>query len=157
MSLQKMFKTMMTILLVTIFSSIFLVTLLQVFFRYVLNAPLMWTEEVARYLFIWGVVLATGLGLQKGTHLGIDYFIDFLPKKIISIIKIISDVLIIGFSSVITVFGFDLLLKVSSNLTPALKISLGFVYAAIPIGGLLWIMYSIINLIHRFVNKNSSQ
>ena len=40
--------------------------LLQVFFRYVLNASLSWSEELTRLLFVWLTFLGFGLAAQRG-------------------------------------------------------------------------------------------
>ena len=57
------------------------VTLAQVIFRYLLTAPLPWSEELSRYCFVWIVFLGGALGLSRGIHLGVDLFVGMLPEK----------------------------------------------------------------------------
>ena len=45
-----------------------------VFSRYVLRAQSAWTEELATYLMIWVGLLGASVALNRGSHLGIDYF-----------------------------------------------------------------------------------
>ena len=52
-----------------------LVTLAQVVFRYLIAAPLPWSEEMARYCFVWIVFLGGAIGLARGIHLGVDLFV----------------------------------------------------------------------------------
>ncbi|WP_096200767.1 TRAP transporter small permease [Bacillus sp. FJAT-45350] len=59
----------------------FIIVLLQVFFRYVLNAPLPWTEEAARYLNIWAVLLGMAFAVYLKDHLRVD-LIDFVLEKL---------------------------------------------------------------------------
>ena len=48
------------------------IMLLQVILRYVFNAPLRWSEELARYIFVWITFLGVYLAYRKGAHLGLD-------------------------------------------------------------------------------------
>jgi TRAP-type C4-dicarboxylate transport system permease small subunit len=54
--------------------------ILGVFFRYILNAPLNWVEEVSRYLMIWGASLSISLGVSAGEHVGLTVILDSLRK-----------------------------------------------------------------------------
>ena len=58
-----------------------IVTLAQVFFRYVIAAPLPWSEELARYCFVCIVFLGGAIGLSRGIHLGVDLFVNTLPHR----------------------------------------------------------------------------
>ena len=53
-----------------------------VFSRYVLRAQSAWTEELATYLMIWVGLLGASVALNRGSHLGIDYFaMKLSPRK----------------------------------------------------------------------------
>ena len=62
---------------------IFVVMVLQVSCRYVLGSPLVWSEEVARYLYIWVCFLGAPIALRRGNHIAITLFVDWLPAKLI--------------------------------------------------------------------------
>lgn len=51
----------------------------QVFFRYVLNTGLGWTEEVSRFAFVWFVYISASLAAQRGTHIRVTLFIRWFP------------------------------------------------------------------------------
>ncbi|PRX10722.1 UNVERIFIED_ORG: TRAP-type C4-dicarboxylate transport system permease small subunit [Martelella mediterranea] len=57
------------------------VILIQVFFRYVLNDALAWTEELARFLMLWMVSLMAPTAFRHGGFVSIDTIKRFLPKK----------------------------------------------------------------------------
>ncbi len=59
--------------------AIFLVVLAQVFFRYVLGRPLVWTEEAARYLYVWTCYLGAAAAYHRGIHVRIGVVADRLP------------------------------------------------------------------------------
>ena len=50
-------------------AAIFVILILQIAFRYVLNAPLVWPEEAARYLYIWVCYLGAAVALRRGSHI----------------------------------------------------------------------------------------
>ena len=56
--------------------------LLQVFFRYVLNDALAWSEEAARFCMLWMVGLMAPTALRRGGFVAIDMFGRALPTKI---------------------------------------------------------------------------
>ena len=55
------------------FAGIFLCVLAQVVFRYVFNAPLTWSEELARYLFIWCAFLGWTIASRRRSHLAMTF------------------------------------------------------------------------------------
>lgn len=62
------------------FISFFVMVILQIFYRYVLNMPLTWSEEAARYLNLWSVLLGGALAVKHKDHLRVD-IIDLMVKK----------------------------------------------------------------------------
>lgn len=62
------------------FISFFIMVILQIFYRYILNMPLTWSEEAARYLNLWSVLLGAALAVKHKDHLRVD-LIDLMVKK----------------------------------------------------------------------------
>ena len=56
------------------------VIILQVFYRYVLGSSLSWSEESARFLFIWVVMLGASMGVKEGFHVAVTLFV-FCKRK----------------------------------------------------------------------------
>ena len=54
---------------------------LQVFMRYVLNMPLIWSEEFARYLFVWVAFIGAGYGVRRGIHISMEYFFNKMSPR----------------------------------------------------------------------------
>ncbi len=67
-------------LMIALFLLIFALVLAQVVFRYVLNDPLVWSEELARLAFVWVAMLAWSLGLRRRSHIAVTVFGDALPR-----------------------------------------------------------------------------
>ncbi|MEJ5184187.1 MAG: TRAP transporter small permease [Rectinemataceae bacterium] len=78
-----------SIICALLFGAMTVDVLLGVFFRYILNSPLNFTEELARYLMVWGASLAISLGISAGEHVGLTVILDSLKsikaKKALSV------------------------------------------------------------------------
>lgn len=53
----------------------------QVILRYVFSASNAWSEELARYLFIYDVMVAAAIATRRNSHLQVDAFIGILDRK----------------------------------------------------------------------------
>ena len=71
-----------TVMIITSGMLVFLICLVltSVFFRYVLNNSLSWSEELARYICIWIGFLSASMALRRNMHIGLSYFIDSVIK-----------------------------------------------------------------------------
>ncbi len=78
---------------------------LQVFFRYVLHQGLSWSEEVSRFLFIWFVYVSASYAVQKGTHIRVTAVVDLLPERFAPAVRVLSDLVWVGFNAVVVVSG----------------------------------------------------
>jgi C4-dicarboxylate transporter DctQ subunit len=124
-----------------IVSSIFLGSMtiiigMQVFNRYVLQSSLVWSEELARYLFIWAVYMGSSYAVQEDRHLEISIFRNLLGAKLKKAVMILSYTLTILFCLFCVVYGIKMLgfLAQTGQKSPALEIQMYWVYTAIPVG-----------------------
>ncbi len=84
-------------LLVLVFLALGLVVFAQFFFRYALNSPIGWSEEVARYLLIFVTFIGTVVAIQRNSHIFVEYFYRFVPKPIGRVMTTIIDLVRICF------------------------------------------------------------
>ncbi len=105
--------------------------------RYVLHAPPAWTMEFGRFLFLWMVILSAAIVTREQSHIQITMFVDMLPPRARIVWASILKLLMIGFCGILVRQGFAILPLVSEASTPTLGISMGWLYASIPVGGLL--------------------
>ena len=62
-----------------VMAAIVLITVAAVWWRYVLNAPIAWTEQVSNMLFVWTVFLGAAVLYREKLHIGVDMFLEMLP------------------------------------------------------------------------------
>jgi len=66
-----------------------------VFFRYVLNNSLAWTEDSSILMMIWVAFLIAPYAYRQGSHVGIELLVSSFPKPLFRIIRIATHLLII--------------------------------------------------------------
>jgi TRAP-type C4-dicarboxylate transport system permease small subunit len=121
-------------LLIGLVSVMTVIVFLQVVYRYVLAQPLHWSEEMARYLFVWLSILGATLGLQKRGHFGLDIFYQMLPDRGRRALEFVIHLLMGTVIFVILVHGILLVQKTIPQESPAMGISMGWAYACLPVG-----------------------
>ncbi len=106
----------------------------QIVSRYVFNNSLAWTEESARYIMIWGVMLGSSIALLRGYLISIDIFIRKAPHSLQLIAKFFNVGLSLSFLGILVYQGVKLC-EIGANMeSPALGISYSWMYSAVPVG-----------------------
>ncbi len=131
------FLTILESVVGTILAVIAVLVIYQVASRYLFGNPPSWTEEMARYLQVWLVLLAAPICLARGMHLSVDYLTPKLPAGPRFLVRTAVLALIALFSLVLTVYGFRLLHVAALQVSPALGISMIWPYLAVPVSGAL--------------------
>lgn len=117
------------------------VTLAQVIFRYVIAAPLPWSEELARYCFVWIVFLGGAVGLSRGIHLGVDLFVNMLPRPVQRAVELLTWALIAAFAVIVINASRPVLTMNMFQRSPALGVQMTWIYIAIPVSmGLIFLI-----------------
>ncbi|MBQ2761407.1 MAG: TRAP transporter small permease [Mailhella sp.] len=133
----------------------FVVLLIQTFFRYVLSNSLLWPEEVARYAFIALVYLGAGAAAREGRHLEISVAKSFFGEKVRRVIVVISSVLTVVFCALMAVWGFDMAMfvKESGQLSASIPVPTYIFYLPIFIG-MVWMGLRTITYAHRVLKSD---
>lgn len=126
-----------TFVVQVLMAAVTVIVLLGVFFRYVMHDALVWSEEAARYLMIWMGFLACGIALREGGHIAITLLMKRAPTRLRVGLAFVVRALCLIFLASVVVLGTMLVLRVKSQSSPALGISMLWPYLAIPAGCLL--------------------
>jgi TRAP-type C4-dicarboxylate transport system permease small subunit len=132
-------------LLILIFSLLVLDVLWQVFGRYVLNQSFSFTEEFARFALIWLTILGAAYLNGRQEHLSMDYWLS--PTARAKRLKVI-ELFMLVFAFIVMVIGGGNLVYTTlrlGQLSAAMQVPLGLVYAIVPVSGLLIMFFSIYN------------
>lgn len=123
-------------ILVLLISLTVIIIFLQVVMRYVFGNSLPWSEELARYLFIWMIYIGVSYGVKRRKHLNVDSFAMLFQKKGKAVIGIISNSLFLIFALIMTYFSFNIMAEITRE-SAALQIPMEWVYAAPAVGMML--------------------
>ena len=143
-------------LLIGIFALLTLDVLWQVFSRYALQTASAWTEELARFCLIWLTVLGAAYLNGTGAHLRMDYWLRRLPPDRLRRRQRVIEGLMAVFALTVLVLGGGNLVYTTLRLgqtAPGLGISLGYVYAVVPLSGLLIVFFSLHHLTSSRVDR----
>ena len=145
-------------LMVVLLASMSVIIFAQVIGRYVFNNSLSWSEESARYIFIWLVYLAISYGVKKDAHIRVDAVVIILPKKAQKAVRIFSNLLFLIFSILVIYYGIRVSIRIMDSLqrSPAIEIPMGFVYFAIPFGFILTAIRLVQAAIRRFKSMDGT-
>ncbi len=123
------------------------VVFLQVFFRYVFSYSLYWSEELARFLFVWLSVLGAALAVQKKGHFGFELLHRRLPEKSRKALTRIIDLFTAGMAWILFLQGIHLTQKTQWQESPAMGISMAWFYGALPVGAGLMAFHLLVALL----------
>lgn len=109
---------------------------IQVFSRYILGNSLDWSEELARYLFIWTVYIGCSYAMKEDRHLEITFIRHAFKGKLNKISTTIAYSLTIMFNIFCVVYGIKMTLFLieTGQSSPAMELGMYWVYLAIPVG-----------------------
>jgi TRAP-type C4-dicarboxylate transport system permease small subunit len=113
----------------------------QVLFRYVFAVPLSWTEELSRYSLIWLTFISGALCIRTNSHFVIDIVLNKLPVSPRLVLQILIFGAMAAFASVMLYTGIEILPVINYQVSPALRISMGYIYLAIPFGSFLMLFH----------------
>lgn len=121
---------------------------IHVFFRYVMRAPLTWSEEATRYMFIWFVFMGMSYGIRNGTHIRVN-IIEVLCPSVTSVFSWIQDIVGAAFIFYLTPAALRAMQDIAArNQTSAgLHLPMVFVYGAL----MLALILSTVRVIQKFV------
>lgn len=116
-----------------------LVAIGQVIARYLFNNSLYWSEEFVLYALIAMSFLSMGMGVRYVAHISVEAGLAFSGPHLSRYLKIGAAILGLIFAAVLVYLGWRLAQNTMrmGQLSPAMRIPVGYVYLIIPISGVL--------------------
>ena len=114
------------------------------FSKYIPGINSTWTEEVAMVMMVWFGMTGAAIGIRKASHIGVEFVVALFPKKIGQVLAILVDLIVIGFSVFLLVYGFKFAKEMAEVFLTATELSRGyFVYSAVPVAAILMILFGL--------------
>ena len=113
---------------------------LQIFSRYTELIPsYIWTEELARFCFIWSIMLGAMVGIREGTHFVVD-----LGRRLTrgqAAIRLIASVFVLVFACVFLWWGIDFTRFALNRISELAELPLWYIHLPWPLAGVTWMLF----------------
>jgi TRAP-type C4-dicarboxylate transport system permease small subunit len=120
---------------------------LGVFFRYFLNAALVWYDEFASYLLVWLTFYGAVVASYRRRHIGFELVVEKLRPKIRRIVESISECFVVLFQFVLFYYGWVLTAKMGDEIAVSLTwVKMSWIVSVLPITGGLMLIVSLLRL-----------
>lgn len=114
---------------------------LQIFSRYTSLIPsYIWTEEMARFFFIWMIMLGAMIGIRDSSHFDIDLWPELRPRANAAL-KLVAQLGILVMALVFVWYGIKFLQFGWNQTSELADLPMGFIFAAWPLSGATWLLF----------------
>ncbi len=114
---------------------------LQIFSRYTALIPsYIWTEEMARFMFIWTIMLGAMLGIREGTHFEVDMWPGNSPRTRAAV-GLFSKLAVLGIALVFVWGGIEFTRFAWNRISELAELPLWLIHLPWPVAGVTWIVF----------------
>ena len=143
-----------TLCTVTI-SAMVLVTGAQIVCRLYFS-PLVWSEELTRYLLVWSTFLGASCVYKKLGHINVTAIKDLFPPAVQTVLGVTAHLLCGGFFLVATWYGFKYMGLQAKQVSAAMLIPMPYIYVVIPVGCLIMTLH-VADILLRLIPRSEAQ
>ena len=127
--------------LIALLGAMSVIIFTNVAMRYLTDQSIEWAEEVARHMMIWLTFLGAGPVLRYGGHIAVDNLQDSVAPRVAVALRVVIAVLLTGFFVFMVWMGVLYMQRTQFQTTAATQISFAYIYAAMPVGGVLLLLH----------------
>ncbi|MBT9386193.1 TRAP transporter small permease [Pseudooceanicola sp. CBS1P-1] len=139
--LKRALERLLLVLICVLLVIMVCLMLWQVFTRYVLATPALFTEETLRFTMIWMALLGTAYCFGTRRHLSLELVIHLCPPILQRILGVFNGLVSIAFAALAMLMGgWQASQSALTQLSPIMQISMGMVYLAVPVAAVLIIL-----------------
>jgi TRAP-type C4-dicarboxylate transport system permease small subunit len=150
----RFFQGLEAVLFVMVLTLLALV-ILQVFTRYVLQSSLPWTEEVARMVLVWLVMIGAAIATERKEQYAIKFIFERLRGRTRLAVLLLTHLLGIAFLLALMVYGAEYVRTNMQTVYVSTQLSKSYVYVAVPIGAAIMMATLVFHAIEAWVLRNA--
>ena len=114
---------------------------MQIFSRTIPLIPAyIWTEELARLMFVWSVMIGAMIGIREGTHFEVDVWPDMGPRATAAL-KLVSGLFVMVFALVFVWWGWEFTWSARNRISELAELPLWMIHFAWPLAGFTWVVF----------------
>lgn len=131
-----------------LFAIMVLAVVWQVFTREVMQSPAAWTEELAKYVFVWTSLIGAALVFSERGHIAVTFVVERLPRPVRMGVAVVIQLVILFFALAVLVYGGILAAQNSwSQQLTALPGTIGQAYLVLPLAGVLIALIAVLHIV----------
>lgn len=127
-------------ILICTYTAMLFIATAQVFFRYVVNFSISWSQDLLTYMLIWSVFIGISLAVKKRKHIKVELAYVLVSEKNQFYLKIFSNVIFMLFCTLISVYSLEKVYKlifINPQISESTGLSIWLIQIAVPIGLIL--------------------
>lgn len=139
--LTRWYGTLLSWLLAVSVAVLIIPVSLQIFSRYTALIPsYIWTEEMARFLFIWMIMLGAMLGIREGSHFVVDVWPRLRPRTA-ALLDLVGGVAVLVMAFVFVWWGWEFTRFAFYRISELAELPLWLIHIAWPVAGVTWLLF----------------
>ena len=141
-------KYLEEIVLSLFFVNMCVFVLIQIVSRYIFHSPLLFTEEVSRYSYVWITFFGMSMATKLENHIRIELVFIFIKGRAQAVINLAINLISLGLYAALVVIGFNYTRSNVVQLSPAMEISKAYIYVSLPLGA----FFAVLRMLHILKN-----
>jgi TRAP-type transport system small permease protein len=99
-----------------------------------------WTEEMARFFFIWMIMIGSMVGIRDGAHFDVDLWPELKPRAN-ALLRVVADVFVLVMALVFVWYGIRFVEFGWNQTSELAELPMGWIFAAWPLAGFTWLVF----------------
>jgi len=139
--LTELYARILSVLVVATLAILLVPVAMQIFSRFTHIIPhYIWTEELARFLFVWAIMLGATLAVREGSHLVVDVW-PKLSARMDAALRLITSLAILIVALVFVWAGYEFTAFAWHRISELAEMPLWIIHIAWPVAGVSWIIF----------------
>ena len=135
------YHRLLIVLLVASVAILIIPVSLQIFSRFTALIPsYIWTEEMARFCFIWMIMIGAMVGIRDGSHFDVDLWPELRPRTN-ALLRIVSNLFVLLFALVFVWYGIQFVQFGWSQNSELAELPMPYIFVAWPLAGITWLVF----------------
>jgi C4-dicarboxylate transporter, DctQ subunit len=149
-----MIETLLVYISILLSAALTINLIAGVFFRYVLNSPIFWADELSILLFAWLTFLGGCIAVKRYEMAAVTIVLDRLSQKAKIVLNLVIQLLVLLFSGIICYYSYIWVSSpsVATMISSTLRVDMWWIFSIVPISMLCIAIFSLSNIVDEFIH-----
>jgi TRAP-type C4-dicarboxylate transport system permease small subunit len=99
-----------------------------------------WTEEMARFLFVWMIMIGSMVGIRDGAHFDVDLWPE-LPPRVNALLRVVADLFVLVMALVFIWYGIRFVQFGWDQTSELAELPMTWIFISWPLAGFTWVVF----------------